>query len=108
MENGFRIFNTDPLRQTQRQGDETDERERERLDRIFRLDFNDEGIGHVEMLFRCSYIALVGGGKSPKYHPSKGKRFETLFHFQSSNEFSDDLGRCKEMCRNHFGFFNTS
>lgn len=51
--NGFIIYNVDPFRET------------------FRRIFPNGGIGIVEMLYRCNILAIVGGGKYPRYSLNK-------------------------------------
>lgn len=52
-EAGFRVFNSDPLRLKKRRN------------------FAEGGLASLEMLFRCNYVALVGGGAKPLYPPNK-------------------------------------
>lgn len=58
LEDGYRIYNTEPLKETARE--------------------DDGGVKHVEMLYRCNYVGLVPGGKQPKYSINKAIIWDDL------------------------------
>lgn len=51
LESGYRIYNTEPLKETARE--------------------DGGGVKQVEMLYRCNYVGVVPGGRSPKYSTNK-------------------------------------
>jgi len=51
-EKGFRVYNSYPFKDCYERNLEA-------------------GIAIVEMLYRCNIVAIVGGGKLPKWHPNK-------------------------------------
>lgn len=80
-DNGFQIYNADPFKET------------------FKREFQNGGIGYVEMLFRCNILALVGGGKNPRYPPNKVKFVQVLRTLPNSCFFEvmiwdDHQNRC--------------
>lgn len=56
-ENGFRVYSTDPMEL--------------RMKRHFKSSDGNNGIGIVSMLYRTNYVALVGGGKHPRFPVNK-------------------------------------
>eukprot|EP00959_Pyramimonas_sp_CCMP1952_P273424 5715198-Pyramimonas_sp.AAC.1 len=106
-DSGFRIYNCDPFTETVRAF--VCKRERKAVASSsapggFRREFDNGGIGQVEMLFRCNILALAGGGRNPKYPPNKCnpcvEETEILQAQQDSTKAQDVMGTgfCQVYC----------
>ncbi|AOA61256.1 Phosphatidylinositol 3,5-bisphosphate-binding protein [Komagataella phaffii CBS 7435] len=79
-ENGFKVFNTDPMEL--------------KVERWFSNGSSQEGtsIGNIAILYRTNYLALIGGGHNPKYPINKVIIWDDLKQKQSlSLEFMNPV-----------------
>ncbi len=82
LEDGYRIYNTDPLKENCRESKWQSKRPCSISSSWNNYYKGDGGIRHVEMLYRCNYIGLVGGGILAKYPRNKGSAW-TLYKLNS-------------------------